>query len=170
MTKRGTFSVEFIRCVAERKIKALVIGRQAMAVYGAPTATNDLDLLVVAERDELRLCELAAEFDLVKVLEETGGILYRKRQVRFSDESTAQTSWPRVLDILTIPRLRGFSFEEAWKRRVPIRLPGCGTFHIPHVDDLITLKRARGIPRDKEDIAWMRRNRDELLKAFPSVQ
>jgi len=168
MNKRGIFSIEFIRRTAEEKIHSFVIGRQAMAVYGAPTATNDLDLLVVSELEEQRLCSIAEEFDLVKVLEETGGIIYHKKQIRYADDPKYPIHQPRIVDILTIPRLRSFSFEVAWKRRVPICLDDGNTFYLPYVDDLIALKRARNHLRDKEDISWLKRNRKDLIKLFPS--
>jgi len=39
---------------------------------------------------------------------------------------------------------------------------------IHYVDDLIALKRARNHLRDKEDISWLKRNRKDLIKLFPS--
>lgn len=161
--RRGVFVAEFIREMARRKVHAMVIGRQALAAYGAPTATNDIDLLVVSEEAERKLCKLAEEFDLVKILEETGGLLYRKKQIKYSEGDGDISPMPRMVDILTIPLLRNFSFETAWKRRVSISLEKGLVFHVPHVDDLIALKHARNAPRDKEDIAWLRRNRSQLL-------
>lgn len=162
MKQRGLFVTEFIRRVAEEKVQALLIGRQALAVYGAPTATNDIDFLVVSEKAEEQLSLLAEEFGLVKVLEETGGIIYRKKQVKYTDDPYKPALVTRAVDILTIPRLRGFSCKQAWKRRVSVPLTGGLRFYVSHPDDLIALKRSRYNARDKEDIKWLERNRDKL--------
>ncbi|RMH58529.1 MAG: hypothetical protein D6679_04885 [Candidatus Hydrogenedentota bacterium] len=172
MTGEGLFSFEFLRAMAEKEVEALLIGRQAMAVYGAPTATNDLDVLVVSKKAERILGELAESFGLVKVLEEERGMVWKRRQVRYTDDPeipSAAGVWPRVVDILTIPRMRGFAFETAWRRRVPIKLETGGAFFVPHIDDLIVLKRRRNSDRDKEDIAWLKRHRREIVEEFPGV-
>lgn len=122
----------------------LVIGAHAVGVHGRPRATGDLDLWVRPSRDNAQrvwtaLAAFGAPLDQLTVDDLS------------ADDVVFQIGMaPNRIDILTT--VGGVTFDEAWPRRVVVRL---WNRDVPVIgrEDLIRTKRAAGRPRDVADVA-----------------
>jgi len=167
--ERGEFAYEFLRAVAERGIECLLIGRQAVALYGAPVGSVDVDIFLAAPDAEAGIRKLVDEFELTDESTESKRVgFFRRKKIRLSrfrdpiQPGTIEIF--RQVDVFMVDSLYGLNFKEAWRRSVPVELSPGIAVRIPHVDDLIRLKRAAGRSKDREDIGWLKRNRDRLLQ------
>jgi hypothetical protein len=136
--------VEMLAALSEARADFLVIGAHAVAVHGTPRATGDLDLWVRrtpenAERVWAALVAFGAPLhDLT-------------RDDLASDDVVFQIGVaPDRIDILT--GVGGVEFEDAWQRRIEVKMWGQ---LVPVIgrSDLILTKRTAGRPRDLADIA-----------------
>ncbi|MFN0009342.1 MAG: hypothetical protein ACKVXR_15670 [Planctomycetota bacterium] len=124
----------------------LVVGAHALAAHGRPRATGDLDLWVRptpanADRVWKALARFGAPLSTLSVEDLVRpGIVF---QVGLP---------PCRIDILTA--IDGVAFEEAWPRRIRVRI---GSQEVPVLgrQDLIMNKRATGRPKDLADLAWL---------------
>jgi hypothetical protein len=141
-----------------RGIRFLVIGRQAMVLYGAPALTFDWDIWVAP-------ADRGAAFAFL--VDDRGFEASRAPD----DPSPLVTMFagPAKLDLFFYGAVRNIegqdlAFEDAWTRSVeftdacnpPMRL------RVPGRDDLVVLKKLR--PRnlkDEEDIKYLLAMRDE---------
>ena len=136
--------VEMLAALSEARADFLVIGAHAVAVYGTPRATGDLDLWVRRTPENAERVWAA--------LEAFGAPLHDlTREDLVSDDVVFQIGLaPDRIDILT--GVGGVEFEEAWQRRTEVTLWG-QLVPIIGRSDLILTKRAAGRPRDLADIA-----------------
>jgi hypothetical protein len=146
----GEFSDEdFVRALAASGVRALVIGRRALVLLGAPVLTADYDLWIHID-------------DIAKLNQAFAGLSHLPNR---SPEEARRTgryvleNGERV-DVI-VARARADStgveldFDSAWARRRAIEvLPGV-VVHVPALDDLITTKRWASRPRDLVDIQYL---------------
>jgi hypothetical protein len=126
-------------------VRFLVVGAHALAAYGVPRATGDLDLWVEPTPNNSTLVWRAmAAFGAPL---DTLGI----EQADFvKPDQVIQLGLPPYrVDILT--SLSGVEFDEAWAGRLDGTLFGAPVAFIGR-DALIRNKRATGRPKDFEDI------------------
>lgn len=127
----------------------LVVGAHALAAHGRPRATGDLDLWVRptpenAERVWNALARFGAPLRSLSV-EDLG-----------RPDIVFQIGLPPCrIDILTA--IDGVTFEEAWPRRIQVRI---GPNEVPVLgrQDLVANKRAAGRPKDLADLSWLESN------------
>ena len=134
---------EMLQCLSAENVKFLLVGAYAVAVYGYPRATKDIDILVRATPDNAS--------SLMKALARFGAPLSGVSAADFSMEGIVFQigNSPRRIDILT--RISGIDFQQAYDRRKVVSLDG---MEIPVIslEDLIANKRATGRTQDLADV------------------
>ncbi len=144
--------LDFLRSLLRAGARFLVVGAHAMAIYGVPRATGDLDIWISPDRENAG--------KVLTALEEFGAPLgalgISRSDLESADRIIQFGTPPRRLDLLT--RLSGIDFESAWTRR---RLHSTGGLEIPFVsrEDLIANKQATGRSKDQVDLELLRRQR-----------
>ncbi|MEO0475025.1 MAG: nucleotidyltransferase [Planctomycetota bacterium] len=133
---------DMLRCLLDEKVEFLLIGAYAMAVYGYPRATKDIDLWIYASP--------ANAPRVIRALERFGAPM---QQVTESDFETVGAIFqigvaPRRIDLTTL--VHGPSFDQAWANRKLIEIDGMSVPVIARAD-LIVNKRATGRPQDLLD-------------------
>jgi predicted nucleotidyltransferase len=134
---------DMLRALSDEKVKFLLVGAYAMAVYGYPRATMDIDFWV------LRSPRNAAA--VLRAIRRFGApLLQLTREDLLRDGTVFQIGVaPRRIDILTA--VSGLQFEETFDRAISIRIEGIEV-HVPSMDDLIRNKRASGRTKDLADV------------------
>jgi Nucleotidyl transferase of unknown function (DUF2204) len=135
---------EFIASCVARSVRFLIVGGYAVAAYGHPRFTKDLDVWVwlnVQNADRL-----------VSALEDFGFGALGLTPADFLEEGTVvQLGYPpKRIDILT--QVDGVQFDSCWERRVEIEIGGQ---RVPFIsaDDLVANKKASGRLQDLADVA-----------------
>lgn len=146
----GEFSdEEFVRTLAASGARALVIGRRALILLGAPVLTADYDLWVHIDDIE-KLNDAFARLDHLP----NRSPAESRRTGRYVLENGERVD---VIVARARPDSTGavLDFDSAWARRKSIEiLPGVAV-HVPSLDDLITTKRWASRPRDLVDIQFL---------------
>lgn len=121
-------------------------GGVALAIHGAPRATQDIDLLVRPEAIELlRKTAHACGFTLESLpMDFSSGITV----LRFTKPIEGQ---PFMLDALVV----GPSTERVWQDRQTAEVDG-GTLRVVSREGLVSLKLAAGRPQDLVDVQRLR--------------
>jgi hypothetical protein len=135
-----------LQCLLEEKAEFLLIGAYALAAYGFPRATKDLDLWIHASKTN------AAK--IFRALEKFGAPLDQISIEDFQKEGTVLQIGiaPVRIDINT--NIDGVRFEEAHPSRVELAIDGL-TVPIISRDDLIKNKKASGRPQDLVDVQYL---------------
>lgn len=134
---------EMLQCLTGEKVKFLLVGAYAVAAYGYPRATKDIDIFVRAAPDNASA--------LMRALTRFGAPLSDISAADFSTEGAVFQigNNPRRIDILT--RITGVDFQQAYERRQIVTLEGM-TVPVISREDLITNKRATGRMQDLADV------------------
>ena len=128
-------------------IDFLVVGARALAFYGYPRNTYDLDLWVRRSTETARRIRAAlAEFG-----------------VQIGDEGERQFTLQRNMFVLGIPPnqidvlnfLDGCDFEQAWERRVAAELRHAPVSFLS-IEDYVLTKKASGRDKDLRDLGELR--------------
>jgi predicted nucleotidyltransferase len=107
---------EMLQCLLEEKVRFLLVGAYAVAVYGFPRATKDIDFFVWATPENAA--------NLLRALARFGAPL---DDISESDFSTPGVVFqignnPRRIDIIT--KISGIEFEHAYANRKNVFLEG----------------------------------------------
>ncbi len=140
----------------------LVVGAYALAAYGNPRATGDIDIWVrpTAENAQ-RVCQAIVAF----------GALHR--MVSQDDFAAVDTVFqigiaPNRIDIIT--SITGVEFDAAWVNRKSAEYDGIEVSILGR-EELIVNKRAAGRPKDIADVHWLEDKRNqEAFAAFNALQ
>ncbi len=134
---------EMLQCLSEEDVEFLLVGAYAVAAYGYPRATKDIDIFVHAEPRNAS--------NLLKALARFGAPLAGVSEADFSTEGIVFQigNDPRRIDILT--RISGVDFQRAYERRKTISLEGL-SIPVISVEDLVANKRATGRMQDLADV------------------
>lgn len=142
-----------IRSLNEHDVDYVVIGATAFPVHGYARATLDIDIFVRPTRENAaRTLEALAAF----------GYLVTK-ELSVADLMSKKILIRRYLVELDVhPFVAGVEFDEVWSNRIVGKF---GSQPCPYasLDDLITMKRAAGRPKDLEDLRAL-----DLIKARTS--
>lgn len=134
---------DMLRCLADEKVKFLLVGAYAMAAHGYPRATMDIDFWVQPspENAEAVLRALktfgAPLFDLSVADLRKGGTIF---QIGVA---------PRRIDVIT--SASGLDFDETYSRSVEVKIEEIPV-RVPSVEDLIRNKKASGRKKDLADV------------------
>ena len=134
---------EMLQCLSEENVKFLLVGAYAVAAYGYPRATKDIDIFVRAAPDNAS--------SLMRALARFGAPLSGVSAADFSAEGIVFQigNSPRRIDILT--RITGVDFQQAYERRETVTLEGIDV-PVISLGDLIANKRATGRTQDLADV------------------
>jgi hypothetical protein len=135
---------DLLSILSSHNVDFLIIGAHALAFYGHPRATKDVDLWV---RRDLQNAEHLAE-----ALREFGTAISDEDAQRFASEGRQMIRLgfpPQMVDILNFAGEE--SFEEVWSGRVSGTLLDVQV-HYPSKTALIKMKLAAGRPQDLVDV------------------
>jgi predicted nucleotidyltransferase len=134
---------EMLQCLSEENVKFLLVGAYAVAAYGYPRATKDIDILVRAAPDNAP--------GVMRALARFGAPLTGVSETDFATEGIVFQigNSPRRIDILT--RISGVEFQHAYERRNTLTLEGINV-PVISLEDLIANKRATGRTQDLADV------------------
>jgi hypothetical protein len=123
------------------------MGGQACILYGAAEFSRDVDVAVAADEKNLTrlrraLAELKAEPVFVPAL--SPEVLLQGHACHFRVKAP-QARGIRI-DVMSVMHRCG-SFEELWRRRRRLKLPGIGSVNVLHLRDLVQAKKTQ---RDKD--------------------
>ena len=129
---------ELLRSLNLNDVRYLLIGGYAVIAHGHPRLTNDLDVVIAADSENVAHClEALREFGFAEGLTEKA-LSEPKSVIRMGVE-------PVKIEILNY--LKGADFESAYKRR-EIRAAEDIEFSLISLQDLLANKRA--VARDKD--------------------
>ncbi|MCA0361675.1 MAG: nucleotidyl transferase AbiEii/AbiGii toxin family protein [Armatimonadetes bacterium] len=139
---------EFVAILASKKVEFVVIGAHAVAVHAKARMTEDFDIFVKAEAENVaRLQEAIKEF----------GLLFPDSSVAaFLDGSKGVVTLgiaPNQIQILNFAS--GLEFDAARSRATLVGLNGVPTPFLS-LPDLVANKRASNRPKDLFDLAMLR--------------
>jgi hypothetical protein len=137
---------EILQILLENKVNFLVVGAYAMAAYGYPRATGDLDLWVESTfENSRRIYHALSEFGvpLSDITEET----FTEKGIVFQIGMA-----PRRIDILT--SIDGVEFRKASRDKKIIEVENINIPFLSKVD-LIKNKKASGRERDRLDLKFL---------------
>jgi len=143
--------VEMLSALSEARVEYLLVGAHALAAYGIPRATGDIDIWVRPSPENAGRVRVA--------LATFGAPLF---DLTIDDLSKSGTVFqigvpPGRIDILT--SISGVTFDEAWPRRTSVNLPGLVVPVIGRADFVVN-KRATGRPKDLADLALLAERAD----------
>jgi hypothetical protein len=141
--------VAFFRSIAGSGARALLIGRRALVLLGLPVLTADYDFWIHIDDIE-RFNATAAAFEL----HPTHAPEDARRRGRYVLENDEHVD---VLVARSVPTLEGraVTFEQLWRDRRSIQLPGAPVA-VPSIAGLILTKQIKSRPKDLEDIRLLR--------------
>lgn len=134
---------ELLELLNENKVKYCVVGAFAVAFYGIPRFTKDMDILVEPAPQNSR--------KILKALNDFGFGSLGLTEKDFSNPGTViQLGYePIRVDILT--SVDGCDFQEIWKNK-EIGAYGKQKVHYIGLEELIKNKRITARPQDKMDV------------------
>lgn len=139
---------EFIASFLSHKVEFLLVGGYALAFYGAPRFTEDIDFLVRISPENAKRIEVAlASFGF-----QSAGITHADF---LEPEQVIQLGRPpHRIDLLT--SITAVSWDEAWRERQEVDLGGYKVWAIGR-NHLIVNKRASARLQDLADVARLER-------------
>jgi predicted nucleotidyltransferase len=138
---------EFLRSLASRKARFLIIGGFAYSIYAQPRYTKDLDIYIEQSEEN-------AERVLAAIIDFLGGSLGLEKKDLLTPRTFVQLGYPPLrIDVTT--HCEGLAFAEAWEKRVVGRYDDVEVFFLS-LDDLIKNKTATGRDQDLIDAKKLR--------------
>jgi hypothetical protein len=135
---------EFLSLLIRNGVRFVVVGGHAVAAYGEPRLTEDLDVFVEASHaNAARLRRSLVDFGFGDSAPSEAELAKRGNVWMLGRK-------PWRIDILT--RIDGVTFEDAWKGRKEIDFEARGLYVIGR-RELIANKRAAKRPKDLADVA-----------------
>ncbi len=134
---------EMLQCLADEKVKFLLVGAYALAAHGYPRATMDIDIWVMPSP--------ANAAAVLRALKRFGAPLHGLTLENLQKDDTVFQIGvaPRRIDIMT--GASGLQFDQALAHSSKVTLEGVD-IQIPSIDDLIRNKRASGRTKDLADV------------------
>ena len=141
--------LDFLRDLYDGDIRYLLVGRQALALLGAPLLSADYDFYLAPGPESLEsLLELAST-----------------RNLEVSPSSPHDTAFLSLLsDNLKLDFFHAdqyvtkdgepFTFDELYQRRKVIAVDDFAIY-VPALEDLLLTKKTRLSPKDREDIKYI---------------
>lgn len=134
---------EFIRLFQSHHVEFLIVGAHALAFYGWPRYTKDVDLWVRRTPENAgKIAAAIREFGLTLDESATKALIEDRKIIRLGAP-------PNMVDVLNF--LDGASFDEAWERRKEGQLDDLKV-HFISVSDLRASKEAAGREQDLADL------------------
>ena len=139
---------EMLQILLDLDVKFLVVGAYAMAVYGYPRATGDIDIWIMASPDNSE--------KIYQALKIFGAPMEQISEDTFAKEGAMFQLGvaPRRIDLIT--RIDGVDFEQAYSNRSDVIIDGINTPLISK-ENLIKNKESTGRAKDKLDVEELRK-------------
>jgi predicted nucleotidyltransferase len=141
---------ELLSAFNEHRVKYLVVGGYAVAVYAQPRATKDLDLFVQSSAQNAQAVFAA--------LAQFGAPLAGLKSEDFADPKTffRMGTAPQMIEI--IPKISGVDFDQAWEDRVEVAIDEATGLKVPFIsaEDFVANKLAAARPQDIADAIAVR--------------
>lgn len=140
---------DILLSLLEEKVEFLLIGAYALAAYGYPRATKDIDIwLHAGEQNAPRILSALRRF---------GAPLEQTTAGDFLQEGTVLQIGvaPKRIDLTT--KIDGVRFEDAYLRKTMVDIEG---MRVPLIskEDLVANKLASGRPQDLVDVEFLRKS------------
>lgn len=129
-------------------VEFLVVGARALAFYGYPRNTYDLDLWVRRSAESAKRIRAALADFGIQIGDEG------ERQFTLQRNMLVLGIPPNQVDVLTF--LDGCDFDEAWNRRISGELNDVAVSFLS-VEDYVLTKKASGRDKDLRDLGELRR-------------
>lgn len=137
---------DILRAFTEEEVEFLIVDAYALAVYGLPRATGDIDLWINNSSDNTS--------KVWRALEKFGAPLGQIKRNDLEEQDVVYQIGvvPNRIDIMT--SIDDVEFEDAWNRRFTLTVEG---LDIPVLsrEHLIKNKKAVGRPQDLVDIDYL---------------
>ena len=127
----------------DENVRYLIVGAFALAHFGRPRYTKDLDIWVDPAGDN--------PSRVLRALARIGAPLEKMTVGDFSDEDAIFQVGVEPVRIDILPGISGLVFGDAWPRRTQAEYAGVPVNVISR-DDYVANKRASGRPHDLRDI------------------
>lgn len=139
--------LKLYRSLDKNKVRYLIIGGIACAIYGSPRVTVDLDIFVEPTLDNSKA--------LFKALKEAGfgTVELTTPKKIMSNELNIFNDYIKM-DVLT--KVKGIDFEKCWKARKVKEIDGI-KINLISIENLIKSKKAANRDVDKYDIKILKR-------------
>lgn len=145
--------LQFLKEIHEKGVRYVLIGRQAVIAYGGPVQSMDYDIYVDSAEENLKiLLSVAEEFDLLPTL----SLEAMKKHFKFRLENSFIVDVFKAKNI-GIGKGKVITFEEIYARRNVLKGETGLELNLPAIDDLITLKKLRSLPKDLQDIEYLKK-------------
>ncbi len=133
---------DMLQALGEEKVRFLLVGAYALAAYGFPRSTMDIDIWVEPTPGNAEA--------VMRAVKRFGAPLRQlSKEDLLKDDTVFQIGVaPRRIDILT--GVSGLDFDEALAGSTEVEFEEL-RFRIPSLDDLIANKRASGRTKDLAD-------------------
>ncbi len=143
---------DMLSALNDAGVEYLVVGAWALAAYGNPRATGDIDFWVrPSQENATRVWTALKEFGAPR------------KDVTEADFATEDVIFqigvpPRRIDLIT--SISGVSFEEAWADKVASSLGELPIWVLSR-RLLLTNKKASGRPKDLADADWLKKTQPD---------
>jgi predicted nucleotidyltransferase len=137
---------EFLKLLAEHKVKYLLIGGYAVGYHGYPRATNDIDFWIEKSQENAS--------KVITVLKEFGFDLPELNVNLFLEEKNIIRMGKSPIKIEIQLDIDGVNFPSCYEKRITTNLEGI-MVDIINLPDLITNKKASGRLKDLADLEYL---------------
>lgn len=139
---------ELLRLLGSKKIEYLVVGGYAVALYGYPRATGDMDIWIAISKDNAH--------KIVEALREFGFNAPRLKEELFleKENNIKMGNPPLCIEILT--SIDGVEFTECYGNKKTVTIDDIGIDFIS-LEDLKKNKKASGRYQDLADLENLER-------------
>jgi len=134
---------ELLQLLNSKKVEYLVVGGYAVALYGYPRATGDMDIWIAISKDNAhKTVEALKEFGFNTPQLKKELFLEKEKNIRMGNP-------PLRIEILT--SIDGVEFAECYRNKNTVTIDGIGINFIS-LEDLKKNKKASGRYQDLADI------------------
>ena len=138
---------QFLSGLNSNNVEYLIVGAYAVAFYGVPRFTGDLDIFASSSRENAaRLAAALRDFS-------RGGITLNPEDFTMPNRMFRFGSPPLRIDVMNA--ITGVEFDGAFERRVEGSIGGTVANFIS-VQDLIANKMSTGRPKDLVDVDYLK--------------
>ena len=153
---------ELLSAFNAEQVRYLIVGGYAVSFHAQPRATKDLDILIGADAQNSKAVYAA----LAKFGAPLEGL--SAKDFTQPDNFFRMGTPPVMVDIM--PNISGVEFEEAWRRRVNVRMDD--DLSVPFIsrEDLLVAKISAGRAQDLIDVDALRESiqGEEVVRKDPS--
>jgi predicted nucleotidyltransferase len=152
---------KILRTLVDARVRFVLIGGLASQVHGSPSLTGDVDICFALDGENLRrLSDALTEMTAVRRdLEDGVHAPIDHRALRAGDVFTLSTRYGD-LDLLAHPDPQ-LDFESLLERSIAAEILGIEV-RVASLDDMISMKRAAGRPKDRIELEILGALREEL--------